>query len=418
MRDCIALAQPCTLAPWNGTTSPSFRPVSTFAIPRTRVNRAANLELVADLRSRLDKVAQAGGEEYVARHHERGKLLARERIQRLIDPASTFLELSPLAADGVYPDAVPERGNCYGHRRGLRARMRHHRKRCDRERWDVLPTHGEEAPSRPGNCAPEPSAVHLPRRFGRGVPSTAARRLPRPRPLRTDLLQPGPDERAGHLPGRRGHGLVHGRRRVCPRNERRNSDCPWHGDHLPGRPAARESGDRRGHTAEELGGADVHTRISGVADHLAEDDGDALRIVRGSSKASRARLGSPGSRATSEEPVHDPEELYGIVPPGSRQTYDVREVIARIVDGSRFQEFKARYGTTLVCGFAHIEGFPVGIVANNGILFSESALEGCAFHRTLRSAQGAARLSPEHHRVHGRQAVRECAALRRTARRW
>jgi acetyl-CoA carboxylase carboxyltransferase component len=132
-------------------------------------------------------------------------------------------------------------------------------------------------------------------------------------------------------------------------------------------------------TAEELGGADVHTRISGVADHFAEDDGDALCIVRSILESVPRKKELPWELTASEEPVHDPQELYGIVPPDSRHSYDVREVIARLVDGSRFHEFKARYGTTLVCGFARLHGYPVGIVANNGILFSESALKGAHF---------------------------------------
>ena len=132
-------------------------------------------------------------------------------------------------------------------------------------------------------------------------------------------------------------------------------------------------------TAEELGGADVHTRISGVADHLAEDDGEAIRIVRSIIESIPSRKTAPWERAEPEPPYHDPGELYGLIPADLRQSFDVREVIARLVDGSRFHEFKARYGTTLVCGFARIEGYPVGIVANNGILFGESALKGAHF---------------------------------------
>jgi acetyl-CoA carboxylase carboxyltransferase component len=132
-------------------------------------------------------------------------------------------------------------------------------------------------------------------------------------------------------------------------------------------------------TAEELGGADVHTRVSGVADHIAEDDGEALAIVRSIIESIPRRRPQPWEVLDVEEPAHDPDELYGVVPPDSRQTYDVREVIGRIVDGSRFREFKPRYGATLVCGFARLYGHPVGIVANNGILFGESALKGAHF---------------------------------------
>jgi 3-methylcrotonyl-CoA carboxylase beta subunit len=132
-------------------------------------------------------------------------------------------------------------------------------------------------------------------------------------------------------------------------------------------------------TAEELGGADVHTHISGVADHFAADDPHALEIVRSivASLNTRKRVGL--DLQPPEEPLHDPAELYGVIPSSFRVAYDVREVIARLVDGSRFREFKARYGQTLICGFAHLYGYPVGIIANNGILFSESALKGTHF---------------------------------------
>jgi acetyl-CoA carboxylase carboxyltransferase component len=132
-------------------------------------------------------------------------------------------------------------------------------------------------------------------------------------------------------------------------------------------------------SAEDLGGADVHTRISGVADHFALDDEHALGIVRAIVANTNRRPHDPWPRREPRPPVLSPDELYGVVPADTRQSYDVREVIARIVDGSDFHEFKARYGTTLVCGFAHIEGHPVGILANNGILFSESALKGAHF---------------------------------------
>jgi propionyl-CoA carboxylase len=132
-------------------------------------------------------------------------------------------------------------------------------------------------------------------------------------------------------------------------------------------------------SAEDLGGADVHTRLSGVADHFAEDDRAALGIVRDIVANLGPRRRPPWEPQAPEPPHYDPEELYGIIPRDSRKSYDIRELIARIVDGSRLHEFKARYGATLVCGFAHIEGIPVGILANNGILFSESALKGAHF---------------------------------------
>ena len=132
-------------------------------------------------------------------------------------------------------------------------------------------------------------------------------------------------------------------------------------------------------TAEELGGGDLHSRVSGVTDHLADDDTDALRIVRGIVATLARSPRAPGTSTRHEAPLYDPDEIYGVVPADLRTPYDVREVIARIVDGSRFAEFKEEYGPTLVTGFARIHGHPVGIVANNGILFSESALKGAHF---------------------------------------
>jgi 3-methylcrotonyl-CoA carboxylase beta subunit len=178
------------------------------------------------------------------------------------------------------------------------------------------------------------------------------------------------------------------------------------GHHLPGRPAAGEGRHRRVVSAEDLGGGDVHTRVSGVADHLAENDTHALPSPGASSATSTASSRS-ASTCFAEEPLYDPAELYGVIPTDTRKPYDVREVIARIVDGSRFDEFKARYGTTLVTGFARLYGMPVGIVANNGILFGESAQKGAHFIELCCPARHSAGLPAEHHRLHGRPQVRE-----------
>ncbi len=178
---------------------------------------------------------------------------------------------------------------------------------------------------------------------------------------------------------------MHGWRRLRPGHERRSHHCQRHRHDLPGWPAAGQSCHRRRCEREELGGADVHTRLSGVADHFAEDDDHALEICRGI-VATLPRLRSRSSTyldaldvTPPEEPLYSPEEIYGILPRTFRETYDVREVIARLVDGSDFREFKARYGTTLVCGFGALHGYPVGILGNNGVLFSESALKGTHF---------------------------------------
>jgi acetyl-CoA carboxylase carboxyltransferase component len=347
--------------------------------PAFKRNAIANRALAADLRARLDTVALAGGEEYVARHRSRGKLLARERIQRLIDPASTFLELSPLAAHAVYDDAVPSAGIVTG--------------------IGVVAGHecvviANDATVKGGTYYPLTVKKHLRAQEvaeQNGLPciylvDSGGAFLP----LQHDVF---PDR--DHF-GR----IFYNQARMSARGIYQVAavmgSCTAGGAYVPamsdetvivrgtgtiflGGPPLVKAATGEVTTAEELGGADVHTRISGVADHLAEDDGEALSIVRSIFEQIPIRKQLPWDLATPEEPVHDAEDLYGIVPPDSRSSYDVREVIARLVDGSRFHEFKARYGTTLVCGFGHITGYPVGIVANNGILFGESALKGAHF---------------------------------------
>ena len=172
-------------------------------------------------------------------------------------------------------------------------------------------------------------------------------------------------------------------------------------------------------TAEELGGGDVHARTSGVADHLADDDEHALEIVRDIVATLRAaRRAAVGASPRARRRPYDPSELLGVVPPDLRTPYDVREVIARIVDGSRFHEFKELYGTTLVCGFAHIHGHPVGILANNGILFIRERAEGRALHRALRPAPDPARCSSRTSPASWSAATTRPAASPRTAPRW
>lgn len=344
-----------------------------------KTNRRSNLELAADLRARLDRVSQAGGDEYVRRHHDRGKLLARERIQRLIDPLTPFLEFSPLAAEGVYEDDVPSAGIVTGIGTV-------HGRQCMVIANDATVKGGTYYPItvkkhlRAQEIAEE---SHLPCIY---LVDSGGAFLP----LQHDVF---PDKT--HF-GR----IFYNQARMSGKGIYQVAavmgSCTAGGAYVPamsdetvivrgtgtiflGGPPLVKAATGEVTTAEELGGADVHTRISGVADHLAEDDGDALRIVRGIIESIPAQRHQPWERAEVEEPHHDPSELYGIIPADLRQTFDVREVIARIVDGSRFHEFKARYGTTLVCGFARIMGYPVGIVANNGILFGESALKGAHF---------------------------------------
>jgi 3-methylcrotonyl-CoA carboxylase beta subunit len=228
-------------------------------------------------------------------------------------------------------------------------------------------------------AAAEPPAVRLSGRQRRREPAAPGRGLPRPRPLRPHLLQPGPDERGGHRPDRLRHGLVHRRRRLCAGDERRDRDRPRPGHHLPGRPAAGEGRHGRGHLGRGAGRG-RHPRPSlGRRRPRGQDDEHALEIVRSIVANLNTTKRVETEITDAKPPLYDPEELYGVVPTDVRAPYDVREVIARIVDGSQFDEFKALYGTTLVCGFARIWGQPVAILANNGVLFSESAVKGAHF---------------------------------------
>ncbi|HKS90738.1 MAG TPA: carboxyl transferase domain-containing protein, partial [Tepidiformaceae bacterium] len=344
-----------------------------------KANREANLALVEDLRTRLESVAAGGGEQYVARHRERGKLLARERIDRLLDPASTFLELSPLAADGVYDDDVPSAGIVTGI--GL----------VGGHECVII---ANDATVKGGTYYPLTVKKHL-----RAQEVAEQNRLPCVYlvdsggaflPLQHDVF---PDrDHFGRIFYNQARMSAAGIYQVAAVM----GSCTAGGAYVPamsdetvivrgtgtiflGGPPLVKAATGEVTTAEELGGADVHTRVSGVADHLAEDDADALRIVRSILENVPRQQTVPWDVSPAEEPRYPADDLYGIVPPDSRQSYDVREVIARIVDGSRFHEFKARYGPTLVCGFGRITGYPVGIVANNGILFGESALKGAHF---------------------------------------
>ncbi len=344
-----------------------------------RANAAHNLSLARDLRARLDRVANPTDPAAVERHRSRGKLLARERIQLLIDPATTFLELSPLAADGVYDDDVPAAGIITGI--GLVA-----------GRPCVIIAN--DATVKGGTYYPLTVKKHL-----RAQEIAEENRLPciylvdsggAFLPLQHDVF---PDK---HHFGRIFYNQARMSALGIPQLAAVMGSCTAGGAYVPamsdetvivrgtgtiflGGPPLVRAATGEITTPEELGGADVHTRTSGVADHLAEDDFHALRILRDIVATLPAPSPPPWPVAEAEPPAYPPDDLLGILPTDLRHAFDVREVIARIVDGSRFHEFKARYGTTLVCGFARIEGHPVGIIANNGILFSESALKGAHF---------------------------------------
>jgi 3-methylcrotonyl-CoA carboxylase beta subunit len=339
-------------------------------------------ELVDELRERLAAVREggAGGSEASRhRHLDRGKLLVRDRVDRLLDPGSPFLELSPLAAFGMYDDAVP----CAGIVTGVG--------RVSGRQCVVV---ANDATVKGGTYYPITVKKHL-----RAQEVARADRLPclylvdsggAFLPLQDEVF---PDkEHFGRIFFNHANLSAQG----IPQVAAVMGSCTAGGAYVPamsdesvivkeegtiflGGPPLVKAATGEVVTAEELGGGDVHARRSGVVDHLAEDDAHALAIVRSIVATFERVSTSPPTRYDAEEPVEDPHGLYDVVPTDSRTPYDVREVIRRVVDASRFHEFKALYGETLVCGFARIWGHPVGIVANNGILFSSSSLKGAHF---------------------------------------
>ncbi|MFD1505001.1 methylcrotonoyl-CoA carboxylase [Georgenia yuyongxinii] len=346
---------------------------------RTTTSGQTLADLAEDLRARLADVRRGGPDRARERHLGRGKLLVRDRIDLLLDPGSPFLELSPLAATGMYDDEVPAAGIVTGVGRV-----------AGRECVVVA----NDATVKGGTYYPMTVKKHL-----RAQEVAAANHLPclylvdsggAYLPLQDEVF---PDR--DHF-GRIFFNQAQMSARGIPQLAAVLGSCTAGGAYVPA--MADESVIVRGQgtiflggpplvkaatgevvTAEELGGGDVHARVSGVVDHLAADDREALAVLRGAVATLGRAAPSSLQRAVPEEPAEDPAGLYEVVPADARTPYDVREVIRRIVDGSRLREFKALYGTTLVCGFARIWGYEVGIVANNGILFSESALKGAHF---------------------------------------
>ncbi len=342
-------------------------------------NEAAHRELAAQLREKLAGARLGGGERARARHTARGKMLPRDRVDALLDPGSPFLEIAPLAADGLYDGDAPAAGVIAGIGRV-----------CGREVVVVA----NDATVKGGTYYPMTVKKHL-----RAQEVALENRLPCVYLVDSGgAFLPMQDE---VFPDREHFGRIfYNQARMSgagiPQIAAVMGSCTAGGAYVPamsdeavivreqgtiflGGPPLVKAATGEVVTAEELGGGVVHSRNSGVTDHLAEDDAHALRIVRNIVSTLPGRPTSPWALQPVQEPAVDPAGLYSAVPVDSRTPYDVREVIARIVDGSRFQEFKAEYGTTLVTGFAHIHGHPVGIVANNGILFSESAQKGAHF---------------------------------------
>lgn len=347
--------------------------------PEFKANREHQLKLEAEYLEVLGKIQQGGPPKYVERHKARGKMTARERIDALIDPDTPFLEFSTLAAYNMYDNSAPSAGVITG----------------------VGVVHGQEvliiandATVKGGTYFPMTIKKHV-----RAQRIAMENRLPC-----VYLVDSGGiylPEQSGTFPDERHFGhIFYNQARLSrmgiPQISCVMGSCTAGGAYVPamsdetvivkeqgtifiGGPPLVKAATGVECTAEELGGADVHTRISGVSDHFAENDEHALRILRNILENLGERPKFNIGRQSIEDPYYDIEELYGILPRDLKRPYDVKEVIARLVDGSRFHEFKARYGTTLVTGFAHLMGYPVGIVANNGVLFSESSKKGAHF---------------------------------------
>jgi acetyl-CoA carboxylase carboxyltransferase component len=358
------------------------------AVLSTRIERSGDFErrrermrgLVDELRERSAQVAAGGGEKAVARHRGRGKLLARERMNRLCDPGTAFLELNALAAWDAYDGQAPSAGVVTGI--GV----------IEGRECVIV---ANDATVKGGSYFPLTVKKHL-----RAQEVAEQNHLPCVYlvdsggaflPLQAEVF---PDR--DHF-GRIFFNQARMSAKGIPQIAVVMGSCTAGGAYVPamsdetvivrgtgtifiGGPPLVKAATGQDVTAEELGGADVHARQSGVADHYATSDEHALAIARrivADAHAKQPEL--PWDIATPEEPALDPSDLYGVIPDDHRTQMDAREVIARIVDGSRFDEFKQLYGETLVCGWARIEGYPVGILANNGVLFAESAQKGAHF---------------------------------------
>lgn len=342
-------------------------------------NKMAMDALVEQLQQRINQIALGGDEKARNRHLEHGKLLPRERLQQLLDPGSPFLELSQLAAYEVYDDVVPAAGIICGI--GFVAGV---------ECVIVI----NDATVKGGTYYPLTVKKHL-----RAQEIALINQLPciylvdsggAFLPLQDEVF---PDR--DHF-GRIFYNQAQMSAQNIPQIAVVMGSCTAGGAYVPamsdesimvknqatiflGGPPLVKAATGEEISAEELGGAEVHCRHSGVADHYAEHDAHALHLARiAVSNLNRKKIETI-TRIANVEPLYDANELNGIVPADPRKPFDIREIIARLVDGSEFDEFKALYGTTLVCGFAHLYGFPIGIIANNGILFSESALKAAHF---------------------------------------
>jgi 3-methylcrotonyl-CoA carboxylase beta subunit len=347
--------------------------------PEFQASSAHLRGLTDELRTELKRVAEGGGPKAREKHEARGKLLPRERIRALLDPGSPFLELSPLAAHGMYDDAAPAAGVITG---------------IGRVHGQEVVVVANDATVKGGTYFPMTVKKHL-----RAQEVAMENRLPCVYlvdsggaflPLQDDVF---PDrEHFGRIFYNQARMSAQGIAQIAVVM----GSCTAGGAYVPamsdetiivreqgtiflGGPPLVKAATGEVVDAEALGGADVHTSVSGVADHFAENDAHALSIARDIVASLNRQKPMGMALRTPAEPRYPIDEIYGVIPEDTRRPFDIREIIARIVDGSEFHEFKARYGKTLVTGFAHIHGYPVGIVANNGILFAESALKGAHF---------------------------------------
>lgn len=349
-----------------------------------QANAAAMQAQVDDLNAQVAKAALGGGEATRARHVSRGKLLPRDRVQMLLDPGTPFLELGPLAAKDMYPDRDgTDSAPCAGVITGI-----------GRVNGVDCMIVCNDATVKGGTYYPMTVKKHL-----------RAQEVAMQNNLTCIYLV---DSGGANLPNQddvfpdRDHfgRIFYNQANMSAQGIAQIAvvmgSCTAGGAYVPamsdetiivknqgtiflGGPPLVKAAIGEIVSAEDLGGGDVHTRLSGVADHLAQNDAHALALARQAVASLNKTKRFDQALRTPVPPLHSPQELHGVIPVDPKKPYDVREVIARIVDGSEFHEFKARFGPTLVCGFAHIEGMPVGIIANNGILFSESAQKGAHF---------------------------------------
>ncbi len=342
-------------------------------------NRAHNEALVTELGDRIRRVEQGGGEDAVRKHRSRNKLLARERVNLLVDPGAPFLEFSPLAAWDMYDNEAPAAGIITGI--GLVAGQE-----CVIVANDATVKGGTYFPMtvkkhlRAQEIAQQNSlpCIYLVDSGGAFLP-LQDEVFPDKDDFGRIFFNEATMSAAGipQISAVMGSSTAGGA--YVPAMSDETVIVRGTGTIFLGGPPLVKAATGEDVSAEDLGGALVHSQVSGVTDHIADNDQQAIAVTRTIASYLQRRHTVPWEVKPSEEPLHDPADLYGIIPSDLRQAFDVREVISRLVDGSRFQEFKSLYGSTLVTGFAHILGYPVGILANNGILFSESALKGTHF---------------------------------------